>query len=169
MHAACFVSSNPRNLVITLLLLLFAGATPASATTPRQVSWIKGIYVAESPASRPMPRELLWPQAESRAKELKGTTLRGDGSSMLPLYQPGTVLVIAPAAFNELKRGQTVVYFNAERRPVAHVLIAKCKDGWRVAGLNNRSHDNVGVTAENLFGVVVEAYHPVATSTVVMR
>ena len=163
------MSSNPRKFILAILLLFVASATHASTTVARKVTWIKGIYVAESPTSRPVPSELLWSQAESRAKELRGTTLKGSGNSMLPLYQPGTVLVIAPVRFHELKRGQTVVYFKSGHRPVAHVLVAKCKDGWRVTGLNNRGHDDVGVTADNLFGVVAEAYHPVATSTVVMR
>ena len=164
------MSSDPRKLVLFLLLLLVASAVHATTTpAPRKVAWIKGIYVAESPTPQPIPSPLLWAQAESRAKALRGTTLRGSGNSMLPLYQPGTVLVIAPVPFDELKRGQTVVYFKERNQPVAHILIAKCKDGWRVTGLNNQGHDAIGVTAENLFGVVAEAYQPIATTSVVMR
>ncbi len=143
-------------------LLLLAGSSAALAAareTARPVKWIRGIYVAETPASRGVPASILLPQAETRAAALKGAALRGYGRSMQPLYQPGTVLVVAPAPFEQLRRGQTVVYHNREGRQVAHVLIAKCKDGWRVAGLNNRVHDDEGVTPANLFGIVVEAYH----------
>lgn len=146
----------------TLLLgasIAVATSFAREASPARSVAWVRGIYVAETPASVGVPAEMLEMQAEARARELNGITLKGRGNSMLPLYRPGTVLVIAPIKFEDLRRGQTVIYTNAERRPVAHVLVAKCADGWRVAGLNNRIHDGEGVTADNLFGVVAEAYH----------
>lgn len=158
-----------RRLLTGLLLALgVQHAVAANAErAPARQGWIRGIYVAESPVSRPVPADQIWTVAELRAHAVRGTTLQGQGESMLPLYLPGTVLVIAPAQFSELKRGQTVVYYNADGRPVAHVLIAKCRDGWRVAGLNNRSHDDDGVTAENLFGVVVDALHPTPAAALV--
>ncbi len=148
-----------RLTAITLALLTISSASFAAERSAKPVKWVRGIYVAETPASQGVPSSLLWAQAEARAAAFNGITLRGQGQSMLPLYQPGTVLVVAPVKFDELRRGQTVIYTNSEQRSVAHVLVAKCKTGWRVAGLNNRMHDGEGVTAENLFGVVVEAYH----------
>ena len=52
------------------------------------------------------------------------------------------------------------------RKVVAHVLVAKVRDGWRVAGLNNRSHDMEPVLAENLVGVVIAAFQPLPTARV---
>ncbi|MCC5025226.1 MAG: S24/S26 family peptidase [Candidatus Synoicihabitans palmerolidicus] len=150
------------------LILVLSAAGLFGANSPdktRPVKWMRGIYIAESPVAQPMPEDLIWSIADARARKVKGTTLQGHGRSMMPFYQPGTVLVIAPVKFDDLRRGQTVVYYNEGSRPVAHVLVAKCKTAWRVAGLNNTSHDLEGVTAQNLFGVVVEAFHPVETST----
>ena len=80
---------------------------------------------------------------------------------MQPLYDPGTLLVVEKKSFDELTRGQTVIYQSERGRSVAHLLVAKCRNGWRVAGLNNRIHDWDGVTAENLTGVVVAAIAPI--------
>ena len=55
-----------------------------------------------------------------------------------------------------------MVYQNRKGRHVAHILVAKCKTGWRVTGLNNRTHDGQGVNAENFRGLVIEAIAPVS-------
>ncbi|MCF3649474.1 S24/S26 family peptidase [Synoicihabitans lomoniglobus] len=151
---------------IALAVFASSAATASHSASVKPVKWVRGIYVAETPAPKLIPENIVWSVAEAAAKAVKGTTLRGNGQSMQPLYQPGTVLVIAPSKFDDLKRGQTVVYYNSDSRPVAHVLVAKCKTGWRVAGLNNRAHDDEGVTSRNLFGVVIEAYQPINTTAV---
>ena len=84
---------------------------------------------------------------------------------MLPLYQPGTILVLAPVGYDSLRRGQTAVYRNGRDRLVAHVLIAKARDGWRAAGLNNRWHDMEPLVADKLLGVVVAAFRPGKTAS----
>ncbi|WP_221030953.1 S24 family peptidase [Actomonas aquatica] len=160
------MASTVRLTRIWLLLVALSSAPLfAAATQTKPVKWVRGIYVAETPSPQLIASDQLWSHAEARAKTLRGITLRGQGRSMLPLYKPGTVLVIAPIKFADLRRGQTVVYYNSEHRQVAHVLVAKCDDGWRVAGLNNRLHDDEGVTAQNLFGVVAEAYQPLPAGT----
>lgn len=88
---------------------------------------------------------------------------------MAPLYPDGTVLVVARRPFEELARGMTVVYRNRANRSVAHVLVARANDGWRVTGLNNRNHDGEGVDAANLVGVVVAAFEPVSGALVTQR
>ena len=88
---------------------------------------------------------------------------------MEPLYASGTIMVVARKKFEELRRGQTILYRNRANVTVAHVLVAKCADGWRVAGLNNRVHDNDGVRPENLLGVVVAAITPVVEQSVALR
>ena len=54
----------------------------------------------------------------------------------------------------------------AARKIVAHVLVAKVRDGWRVAGLNNRDHDMEPVSAANLVGVVIAAFQPLPAARV---
>ncbi|GAB5560552.1 MAG: hypothetical protein SynsKO_21990 [Synoicihabitans sp.] len=161
----------PRRLLFLLSLLLgligSSGLQAQSAGSP--IKWMRGIYVAESPAPQPVPETVAIDLAKARAKALGGVAIRGNGGSMKPLYEDGVIMVIAPADYEELKRGQTVVYQNQAGRTVAHVLIAKCKTGWRVAGLNNRTHDGQGVNAQNLRGVVVDAFAPMKTTTFASR
>jgi hypothetical protein len=66
--------------------------------------------------------------------------------------------------YAQLERGQTAFYRNQTGQVVAHVLITKARDGWRVAGLNNRIHDMEPVGADNLLGVVIGAFRPVTVS-----
>ena len=89
--------------------------------------------------------------------------LIGSGESMLPLYEPGTILVLQPCAYDRLACGETALYRNQSGRVVAHVLITKARDGWRVAGLNNRTHDMEPVVRKNLVGVVIAAFRPLGS------
>ncbi len=118
--------------------------------------------MAESPVPQTVPAAIAESVANSVARQVGGAAIRRSGNSMQPLNNDGVIMVVAPTKFDELKRGQTVVYKNREGRHVAHVLVAKCKKGWRVTGLNNRTHDGQGVNSENLHGVVVNAFHPVS-------
>jgi len=87
---------------------------------------------------------------------------------MQPLYQSGTLLIVQPTSFEKLTRGMSVV-FRSRNRSIAHVLVAKTKDGWRTTGLNNRRHDYVCVNSDNILGVVVAAFTPVSGTAVAMR
>jgi len=87
---------------------------------------------------------------------------------MQPLYQSGTLLVVEPTPFEKLSRGMSVV-FCSRNRLIAHVLVAKTKDGWRTTGLNNPRHDYVTVNSENIRGVVVAAFTPVKGTAIAMR
>ena len=124
-------------------------------------SWIRGIYTGESP--RPVAAELnsAWQQATDLAEHTaQSFVLVGSGQSMRPLYEPGTILVLRQIPFAQLKYGQTVLYRNQHRRVVAHVLVARGRDGWRMQGLNNRTHDLEPLCPENFVGVVIAAYQP---------
>lgn len=117
-------------------------------------AWIRGVFTGNSP--RP---EAISPDQLRDAPEVPGdTAVVGRGRSMLPLYPAGTRLVLREVPFPQLRPGQTVIYRNRAGRIVAHVLIARTRDGWRVRGLNNRLQDMEPVRAENLLGVVVAAY-----------
>ncbi|MCM2275432.1 MAG: S24/S26 family peptidase [Candidatus Didemnitutus sp.] len=121
--------------------------------------WIRGVYTAESPRPLHGTAHEAWLAAQDCLARTPGAFLLvGSGNSMQPLYPPGSVLILREVAYAELRRGQTVVYRNQRDRAVAHVLIAKARDGWRVRGLNNRTHDLEPVVADNLIGVVVAAF-----------
>lgn len=156
------VRLNPRFIVLGLLL------AAAIATTRADDPWIHGIYTGESPRPVALAESVAWQEASCLAEETAGAfVLVGSGQSMQPLYQPGTILVLRQLAFDELKRGQTVLYRSKENKVVAHVLVAKARDGWRARGLNNRIHDMEPVCADNLVGVVVAAYRPVGERSAV--
>lgn len=151
----------PRRLGQCVLpFLLFASALTSGRASEQ---WIHGVYTGESPAPVALAEPEAWREASLLADSTAGAfVLVGSGQSMQPLYGPGTILVLRQLSFDELKRGQTILYRNHENKVVAHVLVAKARDGWRARGLNNRIHDMEPVSAENLVGVVVAAYLPVA-------
>ncbi len=143
----------------TALALSIAGAQAGESKTP----WIRGIYTGESP--RPHVTELgeAWQQASRLAERTpQAFVLVGSGLSMRPLYEPGTILVLRQLPYAKLQRGQTVLYRNQEEKIVAHVLVTRTRDGWRAQGLNNSVHDMEPIRAENLVGVVIAAYQPIA-------
>jgi hypothetical protein len=148
-------------IIITLTLGFSSLATPALAQHSSSVTYIRGVYVGESPPASPVPAAIAKSVAQSRARQLGGVAVPASGQSMLPLYRSGTIMVIAPVEFDELKRGQTVIYQNRRGDTVAHILVTKLKRAWRVTGLNNRLHDGEGVNEKNLRGIVVEAFQPV--------
>lgn len=126
-------------------------------------SWIRGIYTGESP--RPIITELndAWQKASNLAEHTsRAFVLVGSGQSMRPLYEAGTILVLRQLPYAQLKRGQTVLYRNRQQKVVAHVLVARGRDGWRVQGLNNPIHDMEPIREDNLVGVVIAAYQPLA-------
>lgn len=123
--------------------------------------WIRGVFTGKSPRSVTLSETDAWQCANTFAEKAPNSfVLVGSGHSMHPLYTPGTILVLQKFPYELLERGQTVLYRNQARKTVAHVLVAKVRDGWRVAGLNNRSHDMEPVLAENLVGVVIAAFQP---------
>ena len=123
--------------------------------------WIRGIYTGQSPRPVTAAEPQAWRQASEMAENTPDAfVLVGLGSSMQPLYAPGTILVLQQLPYAELKRGQTALYRTKQETVVAHVLVAKARDGWRVQGLNNHNHDMEPVVAENFVGVVVAAFKP---------
>jgi len=148
------------------LLLLLGGLVGTARETDDP--WVRGIFTGKSP--RPM--QFVEAEAWQRATELADLTpgafvLVGGGESMQPLYAPGSILVMQQCAYEKLERGQTALYRNHAGKVVAHVLITKARDGWRVAGLNNRIHDMEPVLQQNLVGVVIAAFQPMPGGGVV--
>lgn len=129
----------------------------------RRIDWAHGIFVGCSPRPVLVAEEEAWQRATTLTEHTPDAfVLVGSGQSMQPLYGPGTILVLRHLPFNELRRGQTVLYRNQDRKVVAHVLVSKARDGWRAQGLNNASHDMEPVRTDNLVGIVVAAFNPVA-------
>ncbi|MBA3848849.1 MAG: hypothetical protein C0502_02490 [Opitutus sp.] len=151
---------STRRLLRFFLLTVLAAPLATQADETRD-DWIRGIFTGNSPRARALPEAEAWRQAVDVVDATAGAFLLiGAGHSMRPLYPAGTILILRETRYADLRRGQTVVYRNRDQRAVGHVLIAKARDGWRVRGLNNRTHDMEPVMAENLIGVVVAAFTP---------
>ena len=137
----------------------WSGSVGAARETDDQ--WIRGVFTGKSPRSVTLSETDAWQYANTFAEKAPDSfVLVGSGHSMHPLYTPGTILVLQKFPYELLERGQTVLYRNQAHKVVAHVLVAKVRDGWRVAGLNNRSHDMEPVRSDNLVGVVIAAFQP---------
>lgn len=133
-------------------------------------AWIRGIFTGNSPRISTTADQEPWGEAIEVVARVPGSfILVGGGNSMKPLYPSGTILVLSRVPYASLQPGQTVVYRNQRHKTVAHVLIAKARDGWRVRGLNNRTHDMEPVVSTNLLGVVVAAFSPQKITTVAAR
>lgn len=158
----------PRHRLLWLLSLVLAGS--GVATILKAEPWICGQFAGHSPmptTTAPADARCL---AESLATRTPGAfALVGLGDSMEPLYPHGTVLVCAPRAYSELRRGETVLFRNRSDRLVAHLLLTHTRDGWRVRGLNNRWQDMEPVVPSNLVGVVIAAFVPEAVPATVRR
>ena len=127
-------------------------------------AWIHGVYTGGSPRPVVTAEAEAWHQASALAENTSASfVLVGSGRSMHPLYSPGTILVLRKSPYGELQRGQTALYRTKGQKIVAHLLVAKVRDGWRVQGLNNSTHDMEPVCQENFVGVVIAAFQPVAS------
>lgn len=153
-----------RRWLKVILLLLFSGATLSGMPAPNSETndpWIRGTYTGKSPRAVSVSALEAWQRANDLAENTPDTfVLVGEGESMNPLYQPGTILVLQRKPYQTLERGQTALYRTRANRAVAHVLVAKARDGWRAIGLNNRLHDMEPVVESNLVGIVIAAFTP---------
>lgn len=148
-----------------IFLLSFAAACRALSADAPSNPWIHGIFTGKSPRPVEVEENEAWRQATMLAEAKPGAfALVGGGKSMQPLYAPGTILVMQQCPYDKLERGQTALYRNQAGKVVAHVLVTKARDGWRVSGLNNRIHDMEPVVPRNLVGVVIAAFRPLAPS-----
>mgnify|MGYP002365744861 FL=1 len=143
------------------LAIMVFGAGLRGAAGETDALWIRGVFTGKSPRAVVLAETDAWRRASTAAERTPDSfVLVGSGRSMQPLYAPGTILVLQQFPYELLERGQTVLYRNQARKIVAHVLVARARDGWRVAGLNNRDHDMEPVSAGNIVGVVIAAFAP---------
>lgn len=150
--------------IVTILVFGFVTVCHARPTGELGDAWIRGIFTGMSPRPVHLMETEAWKQANELAEITPGAfVIVGGGKSMLPLYAPGTIFVMQQCSYDDLQCGQTALYRNQAGKTVAHVLITKARDGWRVAGLNNRIHDMEPVLAQNLVGVVIAAFRPLSS------
>lgn len=147
-------------------LLLLSGLVASARESDD--AWIRGVYTGRSPRPVRMPETQAW----QLAGEIAGFTpdafvLVGSGESMRPLYAPGTILVMQQCAYERLQPGQTALYRNKRGKVVAHVLVTRARDGWRITGLNNCIHDLEPVVRENFVGIVIAAFQPARSGNAV--
>ena len=133
---------------LAVCVLLLAGC---SATSRSNSEWL----TQAAPQPTTVASGSAMAAAEQEAALHEGDfVLTGAGNSMLPLYRPGTAVVVHPTSFFMLKSGMPVVYTNRQGTPVAHVLLEKCAGGWLAMGINNAEPDEDIVTPQNLVGIV---------------
>ncbi len=85
--------------------------------------------------------------------------LRIVGTSMLPFFGDGSVIIVKKIAAEQLRAGMVVVYQNRVGETVAHRLVASTAAGWTAQGYNNGSADTTVVNEANLKGVVYGTFH----------
>jgi len=85
--------------------------------------------------------------------------LRISGSSMLPFFGDGSVVIVKKIEAEQLRAGMVVVYQNRFGETVAHRLVASTAAGWTAQGYNNASADTTVVNEANLMGVVYATFH----------
>jgi len=86
--------------------------------------------------------------------------LRGVGVSMQPIIGEGTIIVVVPTKWEDLKESDIVVYKTPVGKLVAHRLIRLEGDHWIIKGDNNSIIDPYTVTRDNLLGVAVNYFYP---------
>jgi len=85
--------------------------------------------------------------------------MRIEGTSMLPFFGEGSVVVVKKIDTAKLRPGMVVVYTNRFGETVAHRLVATTAGGWIAQGYNNSRPDSTVVSAANLLGVVYATFH----------
>ena len=163
--------ARPRHQFAPLLIAIICLLGPAEAGAKSETfeSYVAGNYVKGTPRAELRSRSDAIKLATRMAATLPGAfVLHGKGNSMLPIYTSGTLLVVTPVPFAQLSRGMSVV-FCKDNHTVAHVLVAKTKDGWRTTGLNNRRQDYLSVNETNILGKIVAAFTPIEGQVVAMH
>ncbi len=142
--------------VVAVFGALCAAATVhAGIKSERQLAAI----LRHTPAAQLVTEGEQMKQAEQAAATIAGAqTFWGVGQSMQPLFAPSTAVVVRPIAYNEIKKGMTLLYTRRDGHVVAHSVVDEDRDGYVVQGVNNDQPDRESVNETNLIGVVVAAY-----------
>ncbi len=144
-----------RRAAFVILAVLANASAVAGIKSERQLAAI----MTHTPAPSIVTDGEQMKQAEQIAATIPGAqTFWGVGRSMEPLYAPNTAVVVKPVAYDQIKKGMTVVYQKRSGRVVAHSVVGEDRNGYIVQGMNNAEADAESVNESNLIGVVVAAY-----------
>ena len=115
--------------------------------------------VAERPLSSVSFADTLSDAHTVAARHGDMQVLRIAGTSMLPFFGEGSVVIVKKIAAEQLRAGMVVVYQNRFGETVAHRLIAATSEGWTAQGFNNSAVDSTVVNSQNMLGVVYATFH----------
>ena len=97
--------------------------------------------VTTAPASPVLIRDAL-ADAQALARTHDGAkVMKISGTSMLPYFGDGALVVVQPIEAAKLRPGMLVVYRNRFGETIAHRLIARQDSGWQIKGYNNDQPD----------------------------
>jgi signal peptidase I len=131
----------------------------ASATAGIKSARLLNKIAHETPAPQVVAEGQQMKVAEQAAASITGAqTFWGLGHSMEPLYAPNTAVVVKPVAYDDIRKGMTLVYVKSNGHVVAHSVVDEDRRGYVVQGVNNDEADEESVNEKNLIGVVVAAY-----------
>ena len=137
------------------LLALSTVSVFAGIKSERQLAAI----IDHTPAARLVADGQQLKSAEAAAAAIPGAeAFWGIGESMEPLYATNTAIVVSPIAYDDVKKGMTVVYVKSNGRRVAHSIVGETRGGYLVQGVNNDEPDAEIVSEKNLIGVITAAY-----------
>jgi signal peptidase I len=143
-----------RYAALTLAVVACAASASAGIKNKRMLARI----AEQTPAPVVVEQGTEMKSAEAHAAEIGATALWGIGSSMEPIYAPQTAIVVKEIAYDQIKKGMTVVYRKSNGRYVAHSVIGEDARGYIVQGVNNAEPDEISVNERNLVGVITAAY-----------
>ncbi len=119
------------------------------------------VYIALSPVAVVLPVDKVRSAAEYYARlRPNSAVLDGYGAGMMPLYAPGTLVVVERIPYDQLKEGMTAVFIDGHGQRAAHFLVRLQIDGWTTRGLNQGREDPNPMIAQNYLGVIVMAFSP---------
>lgn len=124
-----------------------------------------------SPSSGAAPAatglEVALRDANTLAAQYPGAkVVRVSGSSMVPFFADGAVLVVRPVAVTAMRPGVIAAYTNRFGETIVHRVIKATPNGWQVRGFNNRQPDSTLLDSGNLIGAVYAIFHPHAAAHV---
>lgn len=144
--------------VVAVTVLMVAGLLAGGCNTASTESNLM-LFAENAPLPTIVARGEELAAAEQEARRHRGSfAVKGEGSSMEPVYVAGTALVVKAGGFESLRPGTPVVYSNSRGVAVAHMLVEHSGHGWVAVGLNNDSTDGELVTRDNLVGVITHAF-----------
>jgi signal peptidase I len=115
-------------------------------------------HVAMVPAAPVAIRDALIDAQALARTHVGAKVMKIAGTSMLPYFGDGALVVVTPIDEAKLRAGMLVVYRNRFGETIAHRLVARQDSGWQIKGYNNDQPDSTLVTGANLLGVVYATF-----------